>query len=177
MDKAPYFNFMELIHYLILDRGDITALNASKAFELYVLQEDLTVNPIPKRADKMRTQAVNDGGLCTIEIPAYTDVDDFLDTVVSSVTGADCDVNVCRSEGCQACTKNGGCNPCSSSFHCDGLANIQEYRYCDCDVVVTINEKDEFAMYTGKKKEVLIRLLHLVHSHLFIPFSSIIQGR
>ena len=128
-------------------------------FELYVLKEDLVVNPIPERADALRAQAVEEGGLCNIQIPAYTDTDttdSYLNAVVSSVTASDtCTVNVCRSEGCNVCIDEGGnitCVPCDNSGDCDGLTNIVEYRFCDCDTVVTVNENNEFALYTGKKK-------------------------
>ena len=107
----------------------------------------------------MRAQAAADGGLCNIQIPIYSDtggVDSFLSTVVSSVTAsADCVVDVCRSEGCHVCTANNGgepiCELCDTSSHCDGKQNVVEYRYCDCDVVVTANENNEFTMLTGKR--------------------------
>lgn len=119
------------------------------------------MNPIPERADQMRSQAVTEGGLCTIEIPAFTDADGFLDALVFSVTGADCSINVCRSEECHVCTEGIGgdatCAPCTSSNNCDGLENVAEYRYCDCDAVVTVNENNEFALYTGEKPKDWVR--------------------
>jgi hypothetical protein len=136
-------------------RGNIASIKTSKSFELYALREDLTINPIPERADQMRTQATNESGLCKIEIPAYNDTNDgFLDSVVLSVTGTDCSIDVCRSEECHACTKKDGedlsCALCSSSSDCDGLEDVVEYRHCECDAVVTVNEKNEFTLYTGE---------------------------
>lgn len=118
----------------------------------------MTVNPIPERADALRAQAAEEGGLCSIQIPAYTEghtTDGYLSTVVSSVTASpQCTVAVCRSEGCHACTEEGGnvtCLPCAVSNDCDGLANVIEYRFCECDAVLTVNENNEFALFTGKK--------------------------
>jgi hypothetical protein len=126
-------------------------------YELYVLKEDLTVNPIPERASLMRAQAEEEGGLCSIQIPAYEEadtIDSYLEAVVSSITSsAQCNIDVCRSEGCHACLddgENATCLPCSTSSDCDGLENVIEYRYCECDAVVTITENNEFAMYTGR---------------------------
>jgi hypothetical protein len=126
-------------------------------FELYVLREDLTINPIPERADAMRAQAVEEGGLCNIQIPAYLETDttdSYLSTVVSSATtSTQCNVDVCRSEGCHVCTDVEGnvtCTLCATSSECDGLGNVIEYRYCECDAVVTVTENNEFALYTGK---------------------------
>lgn len=124
-----------------------------------MLKSELTVNPIAERADALRTQAATDGGLCDIQIPIYADTDtadSFLSTVVSSVTAsADCVLDVCRSEGCHVCVdENGGepaCELCATSTNCDGKQNVVEYRYCDCDVVVTVNEKSEFSLLTGKE--------------------------
>ena len=155
--------YLPILVYLF--RGDVSAITPTEEdtstynadFELYVLREELTVNPIPERADAMRAQAQEEGGLCKFEIPAYTDVDttdSYLDAVVSSVTEtAYCNVNVCRSEGCYGCIDEEGnttCVPCDASNSCDGLANVVEYRLCDCDAVVTVNENNEFALYTGK---------------------------
>lgn len=78
-------------------RGDITAIKPTEEaastykedFELYVLREDVTVNPIAERADSMREQAAEEGGLCVIKIPAYNDADtteSYLGSVVSSVS-------------------------------------------------------------------------------------------
>ena len=155
--------YLPILVYLF--RGDVSAITPTEEdtstynadFELYVLREELTVNPIPERADAMRAQAQEEGGLCKFEIPAYTDVDttdSYLDAVVSSVREtAYCNVNVCRSEGCYGCIDEEGnttCVPCDASNSCDGLANVVEYRLCDCDAVVTVNENNEFALYTGK---------------------------
>ena len=129
-------------------------------FELYVLREDLTVNPIPERAAELRAQAIQENGLCDISIQPYSNstdtVDSYLTSVVSSVSGPDCGVDVCRSEGCHACVDDGGgnatCIPCASSDECDGLENVIEYRYCDCDAVVTVDKYDKFRMYTVSYK-------------------------
>ena len=138
-------------------------MNETDSFELYVLKQDLTVNPIPERADQLRDQAIIEGGLCTIDIPAYTDVNGFLGDIVLSVTGADCDVQVCRSGECDVCTReiigDPICTPCASSGACDGLEDVVEFRYCDCDLVVTVDENNEFAMYTGKMESALVLIL------------------
>lgn len=120
------------------------------------MRDDLTVNPIPERADAIRIQVAEEGGLCAIDIPIFTDTDDFLDSVVSSVSGStQCTVNVCRSEGCHKCTENLGgnptCVPCATSNECDAPEEeVIEYRYCDCDLVATVNVDNEFALYTGE---------------------------
>lgn len=137
-----------------LFRGNVSAFDSAETFELYVLREDLTVNPIPERADAMRTQAEEGGGLCAIGIPIFTDTDGFLNATVDSVTpSAQCNITVCRSGGCHACNTTEGeniCSFCSTSADCDGLENVLEYRYCDCDAVVTVNDNDEFVLYTGE---------------------------
>jgi hypothetical protein len=119
------------------------------------------MNPIPERADQMRAQAKIEGGLCIIEIPEFLDsTHDFLDYVVLSIVGADCSIDACRSEDCNVCTENGedvNCTLCSSSSDCDGLEDVVEYRYCECDAVVTVNENNEFVLYTGEEFEVLTR--------------------
>jgi hypothetical protein len=138
-------------------RGDVAKITVNSNFELYVLREDLTVNPIPERADALRAQAATEGGLCSIQIPSYTEIDttdSYLTSVVSSVTSsAQCNIDVCRSGGCNACSDEAGtttCRPCNSTGDCDGLGNIIEYRYCDCDVVVTVDDLNQFSLYTGK---------------------------
>ena len=134
-------------------RGNITVIDNSTTLELYVIREDLVVNPIPERADVMRTQAAESGGLCSIEIPAYTNTDGFLDAIVNSVLGSDCDIKVCRSKGCHLCYNNNtlGCVECiDGSTNCDGIEDVAYFKNCNCDAVVTINEKDEFALYTGE---------------------------
>jgi hypothetical protein len=117
------------------------------------------MNPIPERAAQMRAQARSEGGLCVIEIPEYLDsAHDFLDYVVLSITGADCSIDACRSEECHVCTEvevgeDVTCTLCSSSSDCDGLEDVVEYRDCECDAVVTVNENDEFVLYTGEEFE------------------------
>ena len=111
------------------------------------------MNPIPGRADQIREQAASEGGLCAIQIPSYTDVTGFLDTVVSSIIGDQCNFNVCQAAGCQACLEEGSevkCLQCNTTNDCDGLENVVEYKCDTCDAVVTLNENNEFAMYTGK---------------------------
>ena len=148
-------------------RGDISAIaptendksTYTENLELYVLRQDLTVNPIPERADALREQAAEEGGLCNIKIPAYEEDDTtskYLDTVVASVTSSpNCTIDVCRSEGCHVCTDEGvdiTCTQCADSDECDGLENVKEYRFCDCDAVVTVNKYNEFELYTGKNE-------------------------
>ena len=125
-------------------------------FELYVIREDLTVNPIAARAEALRDQAVQEGGLCSIQIRPYTEGDtteSYLSDFVSSMSGSHCDVDLCVSTGCHACTENNGevtCAPCASSDDCDGLSNVVDYRFCNCDLVVTVDHNDKFMLYTGK---------------------------
>jgi hypothetical protein len=118
------------------------------------LRGDLEVNPIPERAADLRIQAVDEDGLCAFDIPAYTNIDIFLDAIVSSVTGADCNIDVCRSAGCHKCAEIKGelkCELCQSSSDCDASeGEVLEYRYCNCDAVATVNENDEFRLFTGK---------------------------
>ena len=137
----------------------------------------MTVNPIPERAQGLRAQAAEEGGLCNIQIPAFAEDDTtstYLDAVVASVTQSpDCIVDVCRSEGCHVCLdgeENVVCIPCAASDECDGLENVKEYRYCDCDAVVTVNEYNEFAMYTGKRDNTLF-----VHLLFFRLTAAIVQ--
>ena len=148
-------------------RGDISSITPADEtdynadFELYVLRNDLTVNPFPERAAEMRTQAEAEGGLCNIQIPIYTDDNDsFLSAVVASVTeSSECTVDVCRSEGCHACIDDDGgeltCEQCDTSDECDKKKNVVEYRYCDCDAVVTVNENNEFALFTGEMSKLI----------------------
>lgn len=126
------------------------------SFELYVLRGDLETNPIPERAADMRIQAVDEDGLCAFDIPAYNatnDTDIFLNTIVSSVTGADCSITVCRSAGCHKCEDETTCVLCDTSSDCDASeGEVLEYRYCNCDAVATVNEIGEFTLITGEKK-------------------------
>lgn len=125
-------------------------------FELYVLREDLTVNPIAGRAEALRNQALQEGGLCSIQIHPYAvgdTTESYLNEFVSSMSGSHCDVDLCVSTGCHVCTENSGevdCAPCASSDDCDGLSNVVDYRFCDCDLVVTVDNNDKFMLYTGK---------------------------
>lgn len=107
------------------------------------------MNPIAERADVMRTQAAEANGLCSIEIPAYTDTDGFLDGIVNSV-GSDCNITVCRSEECHVCFTNETCLECINDSGCDEIEDVDYFKNCDCDAVVTVNEEKEFALYTGE---------------------------
>lgn len=120
-------------------------------FELYVIKDDLKVNPIPEKAKQLRSQAIDGNGLCDIKIPAFINTINFLDTVKASVTGSACAVSMCRSTGCLACFHNSTCVECLESTNCDGQKDIKEYKNCDCDIVVTTNEKNEFTLFTGKE--------------------------
>ena len=112
----------------------------------------MIVNPIPERADVMRSQAAEGSGLCSIEIPAYTNTDKFLDGIKNSVVlGSDCNVTVCRNVGCHVCFNNETCVECiDDSSGCDGMEDVAYFKNCDCDAVVTVNEQNEFALYTGE---------------------------
>lgn len=163
-------------------RGSITAITASKEFELYIIKDDLKVNPIPQKAQQLRSQAMDGDGLCSIEIPAFTNKNSFLDTVKKSVTGNNCGIKVCRSAGCHACFRNNTCTVCGLGTNCDEQQNIEEYKNCDCDIVVTTNPNSEFTLYTGKEsplsglKYVCISLVSTLLEPVCIC-ASFIQGR
>lgn len=148
--------------------GNIVDISNSSTFELYVIKDDLKVNPIPGNALDLRTQAVANGYLCSIQIPVYTDTEPFLSAVKSSITGSDCGLTICRSQGCTARLAEDGDTEifilCDASNNCDGMADIQEYTNCDCDVVVTVDTVDDdqknFALYTGETITISIESYH-----------------
>jgi hypothetical protein len=131
----------------------IANIDNPKQFHLYVIKGDLKVNPIPEKAEQLRALAAAEGGLCSIEIPAYTDTDAFLNGVkTSATTGEDCNTVICRSEGCTVVFQNGTEIACTATNSCEGLTEteVQDFKNCDCDVIVSVNELNEFVLYTGK---------------------------
>jgi hypothetical protein len=128
----------------------IVNITDSGTFELCVIKDDLMVNPIPEKSPQIKSQAQSGDGLCTIQIPTYTDTEAFLSTVQSSVTGNDCGITICRAEGCIARLANNTKIMCNATSSCDEMKDIEEYMNCDCDVVVTADGDNNFALYTGK---------------------------
>ena len=109
----------------------------SKTFELYVLYDDLSVNPIAGNADVLRQQARNDGNsLCSITFPVPYGPG-WNESVVNGVKAIDdnssCSITVCLTGECTAPDNN----------------KTLEYHNCTraCDIV--IEDKDnKFSLYT-----------------------------
>jgi hypothetical protein len=125
----------------IYSSSDTSAINGTSSFELYILRNDLSVNPIAENAASLRDQAISEGGLCDISIYDLNDVaNDIVSDIVASITGGDCGVTACSADQCVPC----------NSIVCSGdiVAGISEFRYCDCDLVVGKDDTDILFMFS-----------------------------
>jgi hypothetical protein len=104
----------------------------TNTFDLYILKGEFTVNPIPDNAERLREQAQDEGGLCAINIPTYTDDDSFVSEIISSITGENCSITACDATSCDAC----------NATTCENVEEVTDYRNCDCDLVVSIDNAD-----------------------------------
>lgn len=110
----------------------------AKTFELYVLYDDLSVNPIAGNADVLRQQARNDGNsLCSITFPVPYGPG-WNESVRSGISAVDddstCSVTMCLTSQCQAKLDS-------------SKKVILEYHNCDCDIVIE-NDGNKFSLYT-----------------------------
>lgn len=117
----------------------ITAINNTGNFELYVFYNDLNANPIAGNADVLREQAQEAGNsLCDISFPSYSGKNnsEWLNSVITGITGSACSVTICQTQECQAVTKN--------------KVEIVEYMNCvrPCDIVLGVDVKNKFSLYT-----------------------------
>jgi hypothetical protein len=137
------------IKSLVINGGEITSITESAVFELYVMKSDPMVNPIPEKADQLRSQALKEDGVCRLEIPAYSGTSsEFINSIIGNVTG--CGIVVCPSEGCERCSDD-TCVLCEGG-DCDGEAGVEEYRGCDCDVVVTVDGENKLKLFSVYSK-------------------------
>ena len=86
----------------------VTQVNKTEIFELYVIREELDVNPSAGNAQKLRRQAEKDG-LSEITFPKYTDYaseTDWLQAVYANVTAVNRTVQVCLQDDCEPIFEN-----------------------------------------------------------------------
>ena len=118
--------------------------NVTETFELYIIREDLAANPIAENAATLRAQAE----VCNITFDTYesasNDNNGWIENVTDSVQGEDCNFTVCSylSSDCQQ----------MSSTDEDGQQVIEGYQYCDCDVVVGLDQNDHVFLFTVEDK-------------------------
>lgn len=103
----------------------------------------MQVNPIAENADKLKDQAFEENTLCDIAIPAYADDDQFVQDIVSSITGSSCSITACDQTLCDACNETS----------CDSVVEISDFRNCNCDLVVTINSDHGLVLSTVAYKD------------------------
>ncbi len=116
---------------------NVTTINETGTFELYVLYDDLQTNPIAENSAFLREQAQEDGNaLCAITFPTYNS--NWVNSIiVESVDNSSaCNVDVCQIHECQ------------SILNSDN--EILEYHNCDksCDVVIGVDNDDKFSLFT-----------------------------
>ena len=64
-------------------------------FELYVIKDDLSVNPVAANARDLRDIA----DVCALTFPAFTDAGSWLSSVFSSANGCN-DIRICQDDVC-----------------------------------------------------------------------------
>lgn len=125
----------------IVSSSNTSVVNGTSTFELYILRDDLSVNPIAENAASLRDQAIGEDGLCSFTIYDLDDVtNNILADTLASILGSDCNVTACDATLCI---------PCNSTLcSADVVADITEFRYCECDVAVGIDDADTLFMFT-----------------------------
>lgn len=117
----------------------IDAFDETKTYELYVIQDELTVNPVVENILDLRAQS----SVCQITLEKWEGAIatqskiDYVHKVVSSVDAATCEIIVCPVSAC-AETLSG---PAGEEF-------VIGYEDCPCDVVLGIDDDDYFFAYT-----------------------------
>lgn len=118
---------------------NVTTINRTGTFELYVLYNDLKANPVSENAAFLREQAREDGNsLCTVTFPTYDS--NWVNSVIARIAPVDsssaCDVDVCETHVCQAILNKNN--------------ETLEYHNCEkpCDVVIGVRADGKFIMFT-----------------------------
>lgn len=119
--------------------ANVTAINSTGTYELYILKDDLQTNPIADNAALLRKQARNHGNsLCAITFPTFHS--DWINSVAIGIVPVDtssaCNVVICQRNECQAITNNKN--------------ETIEYHNCTraCDIVIGVNTEDKFTLFT-----------------------------
>lgn len=114
-------------------------ISKAMTFELYVIKQDLTTNPIAENSEELRKQA----DVCSITFDtlenANNNTDDWINNVKDSIDG-DCNFKVCRANDCESIRKT------NDDEEPEG--EIEGYRYCKCDVVVDLDDKKQVFLFT-----------------------------
>lgn len=124
--------------------GNITNINGttSKLFEIYIIRDELSTNPIAENAATLRNQAKNVGNsLCIITFPEWSNNSaSWINLVKSSITHATegtCNLNICLTNEC-----------------IPALNNKRDvtlgFDYCTrlCDIAIELNAQNKFLLYT-----------------------------
>ena len=120
--------------------GNVSNINETKTYELYVLHDDLEANPIAGNAKVLRKQARNDGNsLCTITFPQWSNSSAWQGSVkgsVMNVNGGVCNATICLTDEC-------------TPTYNTAKDVILGYENCTCDVAIGVDSKtNKFVLYT-----------------------------
>ena len=119
--------------------GNVSNINETKTYELYVLRNDLEANPIAGNADVLRRQAQEGGNsLCDITFPKWGNSSAWKGSVKSSImNGKDgvCNVTICLTDEC-------------TPTYNTAKDVILGYENCPCDVAIGVdNATNKFVLY------------------------------
>lgn len=130
-------NITNIINITSNDTESVATPN--KTFHLLIIKSALKVNPIAENAVQIRDQSIQDNALCEITIPQYYDNVSFVQNITRSITGPYCGISVCDASECHACDETS----------CENVKeDILDFRNCDCDVVVYIDEEYRLVLST-----------------------------
>ena len=126
---------------------NVTAINASDTFELYVITEDLNANPIAGNAQVLRDQASK----CIITFNSYEASDNnptaWIEDIIKNIEGIDgvCPIDICRASECTPILEDESPNKKEQE--------VLGYEACDCDIVLDVNTESKFVLYTVSYKD------------------------
>ena len=121
---------------------DVNQITEAATFELYIIRDDLEANPIAENAARLREQAE----VCDITFGTFdtaSDADGWISSVVNSV-GTSCDFTLCSHLDCESI------RPINEDG--DPYGDIEGYHYCDCDVVIGLDDNDLVFLFTVEDK-------------------------
>ena len=95
---------------------------------------------VPENAAQLKKQAEEEHGLCNIQLPAYTDDSSFVTSVINSINtpDPDCNITACNVTNCDSCNQ--------TSCQDVDPGKITDYRNCDCDIVVFVNDERKLVL-------------------------------
>ena len=118
----------------------VSEITTAETFELYVIREDLDANPIAENAASLRAQAE----VCNIEFGMFNSGSSnivWIDSVVNSIDDSSCVFTVCSHLDCE-----------SGLIRPQPDGDIEGYRFCECDVVVGLDDDDNVYLFTVEDK-------------------------